>query len=303
MPYGLDIGGTKIATTVFDHRFQSCSTERVSTPTEDYSAFLDAVKQSVEEAGRRYQCKGTVGIGIPGAKHPKTQQWHISNIPAAHNRPLKTDLEHALQRPVQLENDGRCFTLSEATGGAGGGYERVFGVIMGTGVGGSLCIQKKLYEGAQGVAGEWGHTALSARILQKYQFPLLDCGCGLSGCVEQYIAGPGLSRLYRFFGGDDLSAPDIVECYRQGEFRAQQAFDALVDTAASAMSHLVLTIDPDVIVIGGGLSQVPELFEQLPDAMSSYLFGQLQAPLIASPEFGDDSGVRGAAILGAQQTQ
>ena len=298
MHYGLDIGGTKIEIAVFNHNYIVQSTQRIPTPTSDYQVFFDAIKALIEQADRDNNTQGSVGIGFPGVLNPNTGRLLSSNIPCANGMSLKHDLENHLQRSVAVENDCRCFTYSEASGGAADQYTRVFGAILGTGIGGGFCIERKIYSGAQQVSGEWGHIPISAAIQQKYQLPLFDCGCGLSGCVERYIAGPGVARLYHFYGGEKISTPEIIERYRQGEKTAEKTFHTFIDIAAAAMSTLVFTFDPDAIVVGGGLSRVPELYEQLPEAMKPYLFGNLAPPAILPPAHGDSSGVRGAAILG-----
>ncbi|OED49430.1 hypothetical protein ACH42_01815 [Endozoicomonas sp. (ex Bugula neritina AB1)] len=299
MHYGLDIGGTKIEIAIFDKDFNIQSTHRTPTPTQDYSDFLNTVKELINHADQENNTTGTIGIGIPGALDATTGQVLTSNIPCTSGKLLKQDLETVLQRPVAIENDCRCFTYSEAIGGSAHDQPRVFGAILGTGLGGAFCINQSIYSGAQRVSGEWGHTPIAATIQQKYQLPLLQCGCGLSGCNELYISGPGLARLYRLYGGEDLTTPDIIGRYRQGENTAVTAFSTFIDMTAAAMANLVFTFDPNAIVIGGGLSQVPELYKQLPDAMKPYLFGNLVPPAILAPEFGDSGGVRGAAILGA----
>ena len=299
MHYGLDIGGTKIEIAVFNKNYEVQTTQRVPTPTQDYLSFIGAIKNLIEEADKAFNCKGSVGIGLPGVMSSETGLLLISNIPCASGKPLQQDLQEQLQRPVAIENDCRCFTYSEACGGAAKDHARVFGAILGTGAGGCFCFNREIYSGAQRVAGEWGHMPIAASLQQKYQLPLYKCGCGLSGCIERYIAGPGVARLYRFHGGDDIPTPEIIKRYRQGEETATKTFSTFIDIAAAAMANLVLTFDPDSIVIGGGLSQVPEIYDQLPAAMEPYLFGDLTAPAILAPEYGDSSGVRGAAILGA----
>ena len=300
MHYGLDIGGTKIEIAVFNNVYEALSTHRVPTPAQDYSTFLNTIKTLIEQADHENYCKGSVGIGLPGVLNSETGLLLTSNIPCANGKPLQHDLQVLLQRPVAIENDCRCFTYSEACGGAAKEHAKVFGAILGTGAGGGFCIDQKIYSGARRVSGEWGHIPIAAAIQQKYQLPLYECGCGLSGCTERYIAGPGVARLYRFHGGSELPTPEIIERYRQGEETAVKTFSTFIDMTAAAMANLVFTFDPDAIVMGGGLSRIPELYEELPEVMKPYLFGDLTAPAILAPEFGDSSGVRGAALLGAK---
>ena len=298
--YGLDIGGTKIEIAQFDQQFNRISSSRITTPTEDYEAFLNSITRLVSDADQKTNQRGSVGIGLPGVLSQQTGTLLSSNIPCANGMPLQKDLTEKLQRPIAIENDCRAFAFSESNGGAADSFPLVFGAILGTGAGGGFCQNGEIYRGAKSVSGEWGHAPLSARIQQCYQLPIWDCGCGLSGCYERYIAGPGIARLYRYFGGAELAAPEIVSQYRSGEETARKTFTAFLDITAEALANVIITFDPDAIVLGGGLSEVKELYEQLPDRMASYLFKGLKPPVILSPEFGGSSGVRGAAILGSK---
>ena len=300
MHYGLDIGGTKIEIAAFDADFQRKDSVRVPTPTVDYQEFLSTVKQLVEQFDQTFSVKGSVGLGIPGVENQQTGELMVSNVPAIHGRTLRKDLAEIIGRPVALENDARCFVFSEAFGGSADKYTNVFGVILGTGAGGGICLDKKVYPGATNLAGEWGHTPIPAALQQKYQLPIHSCGCGLSGCYERYISGPGIAALHKHFTGMDLTTPDIVNGMRAGDADAIKTFDCFIDIAGAALAGLVLTINPHAFVMGGGVSNINEVYDRLPAAIESHLFGKNKAPAILAPEYGDSGGVRGAAILGSQ---
>ena len=224
MHYGLDIGGTKIEAAVFDAGFNKLDGQRINTPTADYSLFLDRIKELVNAFDERFQTRGTVGIGLPGVLNHDTGQLISSNISCANGPNLRDDLSKAVGRPVAIENDCRCFAFSEAVGGSADDHRRVFGAIMGTGAGGGMCIDKKIYNGATNLSGEWGHLPLPASLQQKYDLPLWKCGCQLSGCYERYIAGPGLSRLYQHFSGKEATAPEVIKLLRKGDLNAGRNF-------------------------------------------------------------------------------
>lgn len=300
MHYGMDIGGTKIEAACFDENFNKVASQRTNTPTEDYSQFLTRIKKLIFELDERFQTKGSVGIGLPGVLNHETGLLISSNITCANGRKAGDDLTEVLGRPVAIENDCRCFAYSEAVGGSADTYSRVFGVILGTGAGGGMCIDKIIYNGAANLSGEWGHLPLPASLQHKYDLPLWDCGCRLTGCYERYIAGPGLSRLYQHFSGKEASAPEIVKRLRKGKQDAKNTFDCFIDITGAALANLVLTLNPDAFVLGGGLSKVAEIYDCLPAAIERHLFQNAVVPAVLPPEYGDSGGVRGAAILGSR---
>ena len=265
--YGLDIGGTKIEIALFDQHFNRLSSTRTATPTEDYNEFLESITELIHQADQQTGQQGSVGIGLPGVLSVQTGCLLSSNIPCANGMPLQKDLVKKLQRPVAVENDCRAFAYSESNGGAADEFPLVFGAILGTGAGGGFCQNGEIYSGARRISGEWGHAPISASLQQRYQLPVWHCGCGLCGCYERYIAGPGVARLYRHFGGAERSAPEIIARYRSGEETAVKTFTAFIDITAQALANLMITFDPDAIVLGGGLSGIEELYEQLPEKM------------------------------------
>ncbi len=300
MHYGLDIGGTKIEITAFNSQFERVNSHRVATPKSDYQEFLTTLQRLIDQFDCEYDTFGTVGLGIPGVENQETGVLHISNIPCLHGQTLRADLAALISRPVAVENDARCFVFSEAFGGSANSYRRVFGTILGTGAGGGICIDKSIYSGASNLAGEWGHTSLPAKLQQKYQLPLHNCGCGLSGCYERYIAGPGIANLYHHFSQKEATTPEVIELMRAGDVEAVKTFDCFIDIAGAALASLVLIVNPDVFVMGGGVSNIQEIYERLPNAVTGHLFGNNTSPAILAPTFGDSGGVRGAAILGSQ---
>lgn len=297
--YGIDIGGTKIETAIFDNNLNLLKSWRVNTPTKDYLLFLETIKQQIKYADDFSAEKCNIGIGMPGLINNQGKVLS-ANVPCATNKHIVKDLLSILERPISLNNDTRCFALSEATLGAGEGFSRVFGAIIGTGAAGGMCIDGKLETTSQGIAGEYGHLPLSAQLQSKYSLPVLICGCGLTGCVESYVSGPGITRLYSHFTAQPQSAKYWSEQLKNGDAKAKQVLDCYVDILGQTFAVLVKLQEPDVIVLGGGLSLVEAIVVQLPQAISAHLFGGFLVPKVVSAKFGDSSGVRGAAILGMQ---
>ncbi|MET4696857.1 ROK family protein [Endozoicomonas lisbonensis] len=298
MHYGLDAGGTKIELAVFNSQFEQVKSLRVATPAKHYKQFLRTIKEMVLEADNELSVRGTVGIGLPGVCDIRNQTYLSSNVPCLTGHRLHDDLTTILDRPVAIENDCKCFALSEAVDGSGKDYERVFGAILGTGVGGGLSIGGQLYTGLNHIAGEWGHMALTAPLQKKYNLPVRTCACGLSGCCEHYISGTGLSQLHLHLTEEAVTAQEIVARMEEGCAIAVNTFEVFLDLLAAAMANLVMTYDPDAIVLGGGLSNVNAIYQKLPRILKRHLFRTIVPPVILPPDYGDASGVRGAARLG-----
>ncbi|WP_286232754.1 ROK family protein [Thalassotalea sediminis] len=296
--YGVDIGGTKIETAIFDDHFNLLDCWRVNTPTDDYARFLETLKEQITKADQITGETCNVGIGMPGLINHKGKVLS-ANIPCATNQDIVHDLHAILDRHINLKNDTRCFALSEATLGAGKEYSRVFGAIIGTGAAGGLCVNGQLEETNLGIAGEYGHIPLSAQLQQKYNLPIYTCGCGLQGCVESYIAGPGISRLYQHFTGEQQSAIHWHQQLTLNDTTAQQVLACYLDILGETFAALVKFQEPDIIVLGGGLSLVDNIIVQLPNAIQQHLFPGFTSPKVVAAQFGDSSGVRGAAILGS----
>lgn len=312
MHYGIDIGGTKIELAIYTDELERLDAWRVKTPGDNYLQFLSTIVSMVERADQRsaeqtsegqtpvdtkIERKSTVGIGMPGVFDPQGNV-HSANIPCVNGRPLTSDLRRLLSRPVVFDNDANAFTVSEANGGAGEGAPAVLGIILGTGIAGGLCINGELYHGKQNMACEFGHIPLPATLQQRYQLPLQQCGCGLTACMQTYLSGPGLLRLCRHFDGDYKSVPALLKALRADDAKSAEIFTSYVDCLACYLAQLTLMYDPHVIVLGGGLSNIDELYQRLPVAMQTYLFSNISPPQLLAPTFGDSSGVRGAALYG-----
>jgi fructokinase len=282
MRIGVDLGGTKIEATALEGS-REVLRRRVATPRGDYAATIAAVASLVGEMGQ-----GTVGIGIPGALSRVTGLVKNANSTWLIGKPLKQDLENALQREVRLENDANCFALSEATDGAGQGAEVVFGVILGTGVGGGIVVHGKVLTGPNAIAGEWGHNPLPAPTPQD--LPLPACYCGRAGCIETYLSGPGLARDHEQLTGKRLSPEEIVSL-------GDEALARYEARLARALASVINVLDPDVIVLGGGMSNVERLYTEVPRLWSKHVFSDHVATRLVRNAHGDSSGVRGAAWL------
>ena len=299
--YGIDIGGTKIELVACADDLDIRHRERVATPTGDYDAFLQAVTDLVlaADAAVGDGCQA-VGIGLPGVRDRVSGRQLSANVPALTGRTVGHDLQQRLRRPLQLGNDVQCFALSEAHDGAAAGYPSMFGAILGTGAGGGYCVGGQLVAGGNGIAGEWGHWSVPATLLQRHDLPLLDCGCGLRGCLERYVSGSGLAMIHQRRGGASTDAGMVVALAHQDDAIAQLAVAIHRDLLGYSFASLILAYDPHVIVLGGGLSKLEQLYRDLPAAIAPYLFAGVRVPPILPPVFGDAGGARGAVLLARQ---
>jgi len=282
MRIGIDLGGTKIEAIALDGA-REVLRRRVATPRGDYEATISTVSSLIREIGA-----GTVGVGIPGALSRVSGLVKNANSTWLVGRPLKQDLEHAIGREVRLEHDANCFALSEATAGAGAGAEVVFGVILGTGVGGGIVAHGKVLTGPNAIAGEWGHNPLPAPVPED--LPLPACYCGRSGCIETYLSGPALAADHLKLADERLSAEEVAA--RRGE-----ALGRYEERLARALASVINVLDPDVIVLGGGMSNVERLYTEVPRLWSKHVFSDHVATRLVRNAHGDSSGVRGAAWL------
>ncbi|MDP2560754.1 ROK family protein [Psychrobium sp. 1_MG-2023] len=299
MIYGLDIGGTKIEIAIFNQQLDLQERRRIPTPKISYSAFIDALVTLVTQADEKYCVKGIIGIGMPGIIDANGLSLS-ANIPCVNNKNVAHDLGKRLDRKVAIENDCRCFALSEAVDGAGKNYSNVYGAIIGTGAAGGFTINQQLYTSRQGIAGEYGHMQLPASLQQKYQLPIKACGCGLPNCFEGYISGPGILFLHQHFGGDAVDVPTLVKRWHEGDALATITFECFLDILGASFSTIVMAYDPDVIVMGGGISLIERVIERLPTHIEAHLFTNFNSPQVIQAQFGDASGGRGAAILARQ---
>ena len=295
MRIGIDVGGTKIEALAIDNDGQELARYRVDTPKNDYRGTIEAVAGLVRRLETETGLTGTVGAGIPGSISANTRLVKNANSTWLNGKPLDEDLMVALGREVRVSNDANCFAVSEATDGAAAGSHVVFGVILGTGCGGGVAIDGRVHAGQNGVGGEWGHNPLPWPSAEEYPGPV--CYCGKKGCLEMWISGTGLARDYRQMTGRERTAREIIAEFEAGEKDATVMVDRLEDRLARGLSNVINILDPDVIVIGGGLSQAKHLYESVPKRLAKYVFGgEVDIPVVQA-KFGDSSGVRGAAWL------
>ncbi len=295
MRIGIDLGGSKIEGAALASSGAILDRRRVATPRHDYAATIEAIAGLVAALEKRAGTRGTVGVGIPGAVSPASGMVKNANSTWLNGRPLQHDLARRLDREVRLANDANCFALSEATDGAAAGAAVVFGVILGTGTGGGLVVNGHLVVGANAIAGEWGHNPLPAP--RDDERPGPPCHCGRSGCIETFLSGPALSRAYHALTGEHLDAVEVAARAAQGEARATDCLDQYEDRLARSLASVINLLDPDVIVLGGGLSNITRLHTGVPARWAAHVFSDRVDTRLARALHGDSSGVRGAAWL------
>jgi fructokinase len=292
MRFGIDLGGTKTEIVALNSDGAVALRRRIATP-KDYDSLLRAVAELVQGADAQSRSRGSVGMAIPGSESFGTDLIKNANTTYLIGKPLRLDLGQVLGRPVRLANDANCFALSEASDGAGKDAGTVFGIIAGTGVGGGVVIDGKVLHGAHGVGGEWGHIPLPAPTVEEVTIAPL-CYCGKRGCLEVWCSGPGLVQDFQRVAGRQAGAEQIAASDGTEE---RAAISRLIDRFARAMATLVNILDPDVIVMGGGLSNIDRLYDELPPLVEKYGFNLGGPPRIVKNMHGDSSGVRGAAWL------
>jgi fructokinase len=295
MRIGIDLGGTKIEGIALADDGGERVRRRVPAPRGDYAKTLDAIVSLVDDIEREAHDRGTIGIGIPGIISPATGLVKNANSTWLNGRPLAHDLPRRLGRPVRFANDANCFALSEATDGAAAGAAIVFGVIAGTGCGGGVVVNGRVLTGANAVAGEWGHNPLPA--MRDAEVPREACYCGRCGCIEQFLSGPGLSREFRLMTGDDATAADIATRASAGDARADAALAQYEERMARALGSIINVVDPEIIVLGGGLSNIDRIYGNVPRLWAPYVFSDRVDTRLVRAKHGDASGVRGAAWL------
>lgn len=295
MRIGIDLGGTKTEALALGQNGQELRRIRVATPRDDYKDTVNTVVGLVRRLETELSMQGSVGVGIPGTVVRPSGLVKNANSTWLNGQPLERDLSAALGREVRCENDANCLAVSEATDGSGAGYRLVFAVILGTGCGGGLAIDGRVHEGRNSVAGEWGHNSLPWP--RADEFPGPACYCGKSGCIETWISGTGLGNDYFRATGKLLSGREVAEAGERGEAQALAAIARLEDRIARGFASLANVIDPDVIVIGGGLSRLSSIYRNVPPLLERYGFGGgIDTPIVPAMH-GDSSGVRGAAWL------
>lgn len=294
---GIDFGGTKIEAAALDA--QGVFRARVRAPNPgSYDAAIATVCELVASAEAQAGGRGSVGIGTPGSVSPRTGVMRNANSVYLNGRRFREDLASALGREVRFANDANCLALSEAIDGAAIGSQTVFAAVLGTGCGGGLVVNGQLVEGAHGFAGEWGHIPLPWPTHEEIEGP--PCWCGKRGCTERWISGRGLERDYAGVDGTPLRAEAIIAAARSGDVAAKAAFDRYVNRLGRALAVICNIVDPDTIVLGGGMSNVGELYQRLPHEIRSWVFSDTWEARIAPAKWGDSSGVRGAARLWAE---
>jgi fructokinase len=292
---GIDLGGTKIAGIALGADDATLDEVRVPSPRGDYRATLAAIAAVVGDLEGRAGSQGSVGVGVPGAISPVTGRMQNANSVWLNGQPLAEDLSTALGRPVRIANDANCFALSETRDGAARGARSVFGVIIGTGCGGGIVLDGRLLDGPNGVGGEWGHNPLPWASASEHPGPA--CWCGRRGCIETWVSGPGLAADHTAVTGRQLTAEEIAAAAGAGERAAQATLARHADRLARSLAHVVNMIDPEVITLGGGLSQMKTLYAALPALMARHIFADRPVVDLRPPRWGDASGVRGAARL------
>jgi fructokinase len=294
MQIGVDLGGTKIEALALGAD-SPVTRRRVPTPR-DYSGTLDTIIRLIEELESETGKQGTVGIGIPGVVSHATGLVKNANSTWLIGRPLQADLEARLARPIRVANDANCFTLSEAIDGAGRGFDTVFGVILGTGVGGGIAIRQQIHDGPNQIAGEWGHNPLPW-MTDEERASAPECYCGKRGCIETFLSGPGFERDYARLAGARRSSQEIVRGASAGDTHAVQALRRYEDRLARGLAAVLNLLDPDAVVLGGGMSNLPDLPPAASALLPRYVFSDSVLTKVLPNVHGDSSGVRGAAWL------
>jgi fructokinase len=291
---GIDLGGTKIEVIALDAGGATLVRRRVATPREDYDRTLGAVADLVRGVEQQLSQTGSVGIAIPGTISPDTGLVKNANSTWLNGRPLGADLEREVCRPLRFANDANCFALSEAVDGSARGASTVFGVIVGTGTGGGIVVNGRVVAGANGIAGEWGHNPMPWPRDEEWPGP--DCYCGRTGCIETFLSGPGLALEYASADAS-VTPEEIVRRARAGEPHAAACLDRYEERMARALASVINVVDPDVIVLGGGLSNIERLYDNVPLRWSKFVFSDRIHTRLVRAAHGDSSGVRGAAWL------
>jgi len=301
MYLGMDIGGSKMEIAALNIDSEVIIRERLPTPGDDYELFLNTIKQLVDIAISKVGEVKLLALSMCGLVNNRDRTVWSANLPYLNDKDLFKDLANLFSFPVYIENDCRCFAISEAIGGAADKFETVFGAILGTGVGGGFVIRKRLLSGKNGIVGEWGHSCIDSSMQQKYKLSLLECGCGKKGCIEQYISGRGISNLYRIFFKKTRNTEEIIFDMQQGCQDANYIFNVFIDILSNELSSLTNIIDPDAIVLGGGLSNITEIYPALRDKLEKKLLSKMLPPVILPPQYLDSSGVRGAVLFAIEK--
>ena len=293
--FGIDLGGTKTEIIVLDDKGDTLVKERRPTEKQDYKSLLTSLINFIKDIEKEIGQEGKIGIAIPGAISPYSKKIKNANTVCLIGQDFKSDLEKKLNREVRLSNDANCFALSEAVDGAGENANLIFGVILGTGVGGGIVFNQGIWEGSNRIGGEWGHNPLPWA--SEEELSEVKCYCGKSGCIETFLSGPGLSNDFFIQTGINKCVEEIIELERQNDEDAIEVMQRYYDRLTRAIASVVNILDPDVIVLGGGLSNIPQLYKEIPERWMQYVFSDHIETKIVKAKYGDSSGVRGAAWL------
>ena len=299
MKIGIDLGGTKIEGIALSDAGDELFRKRVPTPQGDYPGILQAIADLVTKLEAETGLQGSIGIGTPGALSPATSLMRNSNSVCMNGKAVLDDLQSTLGREVRIANDANCFALSEATDGAASHDAVVFGVIIGTGTGAGIVVDRKVLVGPNAIAGEWGHNPLPWP--QADELPGADCFCGRSGCIETWVSGPGMVRDHirhnSLSSEQDITPKVLVDAAEQGDGSAVQTLQRYERRLAKSLAHVINMLDPDAIVLGGGMGNIESLYENVPAILPEYVFSDVVNTKLVAPVHGDSSGVRGAAWL------
>jgi len=292
---GVDVGGTKIEWAVLDTNGDVLLRQRSPTPQHDYPATLQLIASQIQFIERNHNVRGSVGVGIPGTIDKSTDLVKNANSVWLNGHPMNVDLEQLLERPVRLQNDANCFALSEAADGAGQGAEIVFGVIVGTGCGSGVVVNGTVLDGANSIGGEWGHNSLPWPNPDETPGP--ECFCGQTGCIETFISGRGLSKRFEEQTGQIMTSQEICQQADRGDPEAERAMQLYEDRFARALASIINVVDPDVIVLGGGMSNIDRLYKNIPPLLPRFAMSPKLTTRLRKNVHGDSSGIRGAARL------
>ncbi len=295
MRLGIDLGGTKIEGIALDESGGELTRQRIATPAGEYQGTLQAIRQLVEQLEAETGETGSIGICTPGAISPATGLLKNSNSVCMNGKAAHEDLEVLLQREIKITNDANCFALSEATDGVAKDASVVFGVIVGTGTGAGIVVNKQVLTGPNAIAGEWGHNPLPWP--QEVELPGPECYCGKFGCIETFLSGPGMVRDHELYANVILDPETIVSKAGFGDEEAEKTLQRYEDRMARGLAHVINILDPDVIVLGGGMGNIKRLYKNVPKLWGDYVFSDRVSTRLLEPKFGDSSGVRGAAWL------
>ena len=292
---GIDLGGTKIEGIALSEAGDELFRHRLATPQGDYQATLQSIAGLIDQIEADIGEQGSIGICTPGALSPATGLLRNSNSVCMNGKPVLTELQERLQREIRIANDANCFALSEATDGAAKDAAVVFGVIIGTGTGAGIVVDKKVLVGPNAIAGEWGHNPLPWP--EDFELPGPECYCGKQGCIETWLSGPGIVRDHELHNNVFLDAETIDNKARFGDEESDETLQRYEDRMARSLAHVINILDPDVIVLGGGMGNIKRLYENVPVIWGDYVFSDAVNTKLVSPVHGDSSGVRGAAWL------